>query len=198
MAIALPTPEDIRRLRKRAGLTQAELARRAGVSQSLIARIERGTVDPRLSTLMRILRALEEYISEELTAKEVMTSPVITAKTTTPLEELVKIMWERGISQVPVLSEDGEILGTVFERDVVDAFLKYREKALEKCAGDIMSDPLPIVAPSTKLSAIAGMLSKDTPAVLVVSRGKLVGIITRSDLMKIYVEWFKGAKEAKS
>ena len=45
----IPSPEDIRRMRIRAGLTQKELAERAGVSQSLIARIERGSVDPRLS-----------------------------------------------------------------------------------------------------------------------------------------------------
>ncbi|MHA1431033.1 MAG: helix-turn-helix domain-containing protein, partial [Candidatus Freyarchaeota archaeon] len=53
----LPTPEDIKRLRKKVGLTQTELAEKAGVSQSLIARIESGSVDPRLSTLQRILNA---------------------------------------------------------------------------------------------------------------------------------------------
>ncbi|MEM2850330.1 MAG: helix-turn-helix domain-containing protein [Candidatus Bathyarchaeia archaeon] len=54
----LITPEDIRRLRKLFKLTQRELAIRAGVSQSLIARIEAGTVDPRLSTLGKIMRVL--------------------------------------------------------------------------------------------------------------------------------------------
>ncbi len=43
--------------RRRAGLTQRELARRAGVPQPAIARIERGRVSPTISTLDRLLRA---------------------------------------------------------------------------------------------------------------------------------------------
>jgi predicted transcriptional regulator len=43
--------------RRRAGLTQRELGRRAGVPQPAIARIERGHVSPTISTLDRLLRA---------------------------------------------------------------------------------------------------------------------------------------------
>src|SRR5919198_4589930 len=45
--------------RHRAGLTQRELAARAGTSQSAIARIERGRQLPSLETLQRILRACD-------------------------------------------------------------------------------------------------------------------------------------------
>lgn len=47
----------IREARHRAGLTQAELARRAGTSQPAIARYERGDVSPRVATLDRLVRA---------------------------------------------------------------------------------------------------------------------------------------------
>ena len=43
--------------RRRAGLTQTELARRAGVPQSTVAKIERGRREPTLSTLERLVRA---------------------------------------------------------------------------------------------------------------------------------------------
>lgn len=46
----------IKEARKRAGLTQAELARRAGTTQSAIARWERGGVDPGFDTVRRLLR----------------------------------------------------------------------------------------------------------------------------------------------
>jgi transcriptional regulator with XRE-family HTH domain len=47
----------VRYARRRAGLTQRQLAAKAGISQESIARIERGRVDPRVGTLDRLLEA---------------------------------------------------------------------------------------------------------------------------------------------
>jgi transcriptional regulator with XRE-family HTH domain len=47
----------LRRARHRAGLTQAELARRVGTHQSAIARWERGSARPSLETLRELVRA---------------------------------------------------------------------------------------------------------------------------------------------
>ena len=47
----------LREARRRAGLTQRDLAERAGLPQSTIGRIEAGSIDPRASTLRRLLRA---------------------------------------------------------------------------------------------------------------------------------------------
>ena len=49
--------ELIRRARKRGGLTQAELADRAGTTQSAVARWESGRVSPRMETFERLTRA---------------------------------------------------------------------------------------------------------------------------------------------
>ena len=49
----------VRNARRRAGLTQRELAAKAGITQETIARIERGRVDPRLGTLDRLLEGCE-------------------------------------------------------------------------------------------------------------------------------------------
>lgn len=54
----LPTGQEIREARNSLGLTQAEVARRAGVSQPLIARIEGGEIDITLDTLHSIVAAL--------------------------------------------------------------------------------------------------------------------------------------------
>ncbi|MBI4259916.1 MAG: helix-turn-helix transcriptional regulator [Actinobacteria bacterium] len=43
--------------RRRAGFTQRELSRRAGIPQSTISRIERGQISPKLETLARLVRA---------------------------------------------------------------------------------------------------------------------------------------------
>lgn len=59
MTMFLPTPRDIKKRRVGLNLTQNELAKLAGVSQPLIARIEAGDVDPRLSTLTKIFDAFD-------------------------------------------------------------------------------------------------------------------------------------------
>ncbi|MDX6284681.1 MAG: hypothetical protein QOG53_166 [Frankiales bacterium] len=46
----------IKEARRRAGLTQAELAARAGTTQSAIARWEAGAVSPSFDTVRRLLR----------------------------------------------------------------------------------------------------------------------------------------------
>src|SRR5437868_14915913 len=78
----------VRSARKRAGLTQTELAERAGVTQSVIARLERGGGNPTFLTLERVLHAaghrLElsglhqglRTVDESLIAQQLVLSPV--------------------------------------------------------------------------------------------------------------------------
>ena len=186
----LPTPEYIRYLRKRAGLTQKELARRAGVSQSLIARIESGTVDPRLSTLRKILRVLEESVGGGVKAQEVMHSPVIVLREDDCVEKAARLMWEKGISQIPVIDDRGKPVGTVFEKDLVNALLTHRGEARRIKVSEVMDDVLPIVGPSEDVERVVSLLLQGVPAVLVMERGEVVGIITKSDIIAKYlVKW---------
>ena len=56
--------------RRQSGLTQAELARRAGVPQSTVAKIERGRRDPSLSTLERLVNAAGLELRVQLTPRD--------------------------------------------------------------------------------------------------------------------------------
>jgi predicted transcriptional regulator len=49
----IPPPAELRAKRSQMGLKQADVARMAGISQSMVARSEAGSVDPRVSTLQR-------------------------------------------------------------------------------------------------------------------------------------------------
>lgn len=55
-------PELVRATRRRHGLTQQALARRARTSQRHISRIERGEISPSIDTLQRLLAAMGERL----------------------------------------------------------------------------------------------------------------------------------------
>ena len=80
-------------LRKRLGLTQRELAKLSGVSQSLISKIERGRINPSYEAVKRIMQALEAIRSEKdrgLTAGDICTRNVISVEATDPLSKAIK------------------------------------------------------------------------------------------------------------
>lgn len=58
--------ENLRRLRKQAGLSQEELGARAGIQMADISRYEGGGRDPRMTTVARLATALDVSLSELL------------------------------------------------------------------------------------------------------------------------------------
>jgi predicted transcriptional regulator len=175
-------PQRLRELRLKAGLTQKELARRAGVSQALIARIEGGAVNPRLSTLQRIIRVLEEALGPGTRAGDIMHQPVITLHPDEEILKAVRLMEHYGISQIPVVDYEGRLLGTVHETGILKALALHPTPSSLRVA-DVMEDPLPTVAPSTPVDLVTQMLT-EYPAVLVVDRGEIKGIITKIDVVR--------------
>lgn len=184
MSMRLPTPEDIKRLRMKAGLTQKELAKRAGVSQSLIARIEKGDINPRLSTLKKIFDVINEALGSNNEAAKIMHSPVITVRPNDTVEYAVFLMDKYGISQIPVIDEHGKIVGTVIDSTLLRKISEGKvENMFKRKIYEIMDPPLPSLPPTIKTSIITSLLS-EYPAVLIVDKGKLKGIITKIDLIK--------------
>jgi len=183
----LPSPEDIKRLRKKVGLTQTELAKLAGVSQSLIARIEKGTVDPRLSTLKRILEAIklvEMRAKTAKTARDVMYSPVITIKHKEKVKKAIELMEKYAISQLPVVNDNDIPIGSITESTVLKKILtEDPEKIFQLRVEEIMEESFPTITPSTNIKDIQELILKKYPAVLVMEKGKIVGIITKIDLI---------------
>jgi len=186
----LPTPEELRKMRIKAGLTQKEVARRAKVSQSLIARIERGSIDPRLSTLRKIVKVLEEALEKEgeVMVSTVMTTPVITVFEDDDVRTAAKIMWEKGISQIPVVDRRGRVIGTVYEDSLMKLLLfERRDKILELKISEIMDEPLPILNEDEGITKAMRLLMEGFPAVLVRRGSRVVGIITKSDIIAFHI-----------
>jgi predicted transcriptional regulator len=180
----LPSPEDIKKRRISLNLTQNDLARLAGVSQPLIARIESNDVDPRLSTLSRIINAFEFTEKKKVLAADIMHSPVIHTQPDSSVEEAVDIMEREGFSQLPVI-ENGIPVGSISSDTVVHYITEHDTKKLSNMqVKEIMSSSFPALSKDIPVSTISHLLDQ-SPAVLVVEWGRVVGVVTRHDVMKL-------------
>ncbi len=174
--------KDIKRLRKYHGLTQAELAKLAGVSQSLIAKIEAGTLDPTFSRTQKIFGVLESLDTKsELQAKDVMVSKLISCEPSSSVIEAVQKMHKHGISQIPVVKE-GNVVGFVSENTILEMIAKPKHDIASARIIDVMQDAPPIISEHTGLSAITPLL-RYFPIVIVRKKEKITGVITKADML---------------
>lgn len=165
-------------MRIEAGLTQKKLAEFAGVSQAHIAKIEKGKVDPRLSTVTKILAVLTE--GKKRKCADVMTKGVFFAKPRNSILKASEVMMRQAISQIPVL-DGNKVVGTITEEGIIR---NLGANIAEEKVKNLMDPPLPIVTEETPLDAVRPLLERHQ-GVLVTKGKEIVGIITRSDLLKI-------------
>jgi len=176
------TLQEIKRLRKKYHLTQKDLAIRSGVSQSLIAKIEAGRIDPTFTKTQFIFQALDQLREkEELKAKDVMHKKVNFADVDDSLDQIIKIIKSKNISQLPVLSNEN-VCGLITESTILKKVMESPHKAHSLKAGDIMEDSPPIVSLKTGLKTLLNLL-QENQIVLVSDKGKVKGVISRSDLL---------------
>jgi predicted transcriptional regulator len=180
----IPTPEEIRAKRVALGLKQVDVAEKAGLSQSMVARIEAGTVDPRVSTLSKIVQVLNVTSKRYLTAGDIMHTPVISVLPNDTITRAAEIMESNNISQLPVI-EEGVPVGCISETAIITRLgqegLSRRHIAAMK---DLMEPCFPTIPPDTDVETVVQLL-QEHHAVLVIERGKVAGVITKHDLIAL-------------
>jgi predicted transcriptional regulator len=172
----LPTPQDLRERRTSLDLTQSALAEMAGVSQPLIARIEGGDVDPRLSTLRRIVSALDEAEGSVVRAEDLMNETLVSVAPDDSVADAERRMEEAAFSQLPVL-QNGLPVGSISFSDI----RHEGENVGQKAVAEIMSEQFPTVSREDSVDKISNLLDY-YKAVIVTERGEAVGIITEADI----------------
>lgn len=98
------------------------------------------------------------------------------------VSEALAIMNQRGVTQIPVLSE-GASVGSLRESTVLTKLLEKRE-LLESTVSEVMDKSFPIVDTDTGADEIKAKLQK-SPAVLIEDFKRITGIITRSDVLDL-------------
>ncbi|HJH32516.1 MAG TPA: CBS domain-containing protein [Methanosarcinaceae archaeon] len=180
----LPTPDELKQKRTELGLTQSGLAKRAGVSQPLIARIESGDVDPRLSTLWKIVDAFEATEKEHMLVKDIMHSPVIHSTPDISVDEAVRLMEEYGFSQVPVI-DNGVPVGSISDDLIIKSMANKKTDIISQMkVCNMMEESFLTVSPTTDIGVVSHMLESN-PAVLVLEKGRVVGVVTKHDIIRL-------------
>ena len=147
-----------------------------------------------------------------LTAKDIMTTEVITVTTETSVRDLADILWKNRISGAPVIDSDDDLVSVVTESDLIDQNKKvhipkmisildsvlFLEKPgkmkedIQKMTGatvrDIMAKELVSVTADTPLDEIATIMAeKNFHTLPVVAGKKLIGVIGKSDIIRTLI-----------
>ena len=140
--------------------------------------------------------------------RDIMSKDVITISPETEIEEAAKILSKHGISGLPVV-EDGELVGIVSESDIIikdkklhfpdyinviggiiylESYNKFKEefkKFIAYQVKDLMSKDVITLSPEDSVEEAATIISEqDINRLPVVEDDKLVGIVTRADIVK--------------
>ncbi|MGW3353452.1 CBS domain-containing protein [Nonomuraea rubra] len=145
-----------------------------------------------------------------MTVADVMTEKVVAVSAATPFKQIAETLISGGISAVPVTDDDNHVLGMVSEADLLrkeefrEQFYregyrpplrarlrhpKGRRKAEGDTAAELMTSPaVTITAASSAVEAARLMDERDVKRVAVVDYdGRLVGIVSRRDLVKLFL-----------
>ena len=182
----VPDLKEIRRRRERLGISQHKLAKDLRISQSTVAKIESGKINPTYKLVERIFSHLSSLHSVGMgTAGEVASKPVLAVRESTSVAEAVKTLQKHGFKQLPVLNGNHN-LGSLSERGISRRILETKrpESLLRKPVGTVMEEALPTLSEDVAVEVIIPLLQR-TQAVLTSKKGRITGIVTNADLLKL-------------
>jgi CBS domain-containing protein len=144
-----------------------------------------------------------------LKVRDLMTPEVVTVRPTTPIKGVARSLVDHRISGVPVVDDDGRVLGVVSEGDLIvkeqgaDAVERrplarifgdspttraQLAKVLALTAGDAMTAPAITVAADASVAEAAAIMTRNRINRLpVVDGDKLVGVVSRADVVRAFV-----------
>jgi len=148
--------------------------------------------------LLAIPELAAARIQPRLTVRDIMSHRVWSVSPDQSAREAVDMMVRRRINALPVVGQKEEVLGIVTDRELMSALLPQIPRAGDEADSprraaalrdtrvrDIMSRSVLCIAEEMGLNEVATlMINKDVEQVPVVSEGRLVGVLTRSDIIR--------------
>jgi len=114
--------------------------------------------------------------------KEIMCKKVVSSGPETDVKKLCQLMIKGKVTGLPIVDKEKQLIGYVSERDIV--FAATKPNFYKKRARDIMIKRVYVVDEKTTLSEVSLVFTnKDYRHLPVTSKGKLVGMISRRDII---------------
>lgn len=129
-------------------------------------------------------------------ARDIMTTPVVSVRQGTPVKEAAALLAAHGYTALPVVSDDGHLVGIITEADVVRDRIPRDPRAychpLEPLVttttttvGEVMTAPVTAMAAGTDVAVLAKtLLDTHHRSMPIVDGDELVGIVTRRDIVR--------------
>jgi CBS domain-containing protein len=144
------------------------------------------------------LPAFSEYrLPEQLAVRDVMSDHPMTVDAEAPLKEVARMLVRTGLGALPVVDAEQRVIGMVSEREVIryllhvqaftgpDARVAAPPASGTRTVRDVMTRQVLCVAPEQPIAEVASLMSnKDVDRVPVVREGRLVGFLTRGDIVR--------------
>lgn len=141
---------------------------------------------------------------QETLVREIMHSPVVVVEPTATIEEAQALMEEHNVRRLPVVDSEGRLVGIVSQGDLREASaLKasvnpYAPEATEQwlTVEEVMTPNPLTVTPDTPIwQAAELMIERKIGGLPVMEGGRLVGIVTTSDIMRLVVAHWRAIRE---
>lgn len=146
-------------------------------------------VEPQ-ATLAQLVAQFKAQITQPPTARDLMSSPVQTIRPDTTIEAAQRLLLRYGHSGLSVVDADGRLIGVISRRDLDIALHHGFSHAPVK---GYMTTNLKTITPETSLPAIeALMVTYDVGRLPVLNQGELVGIVTRTDVLRQLYKQVRG------
>jgi len=176
----------------------------AGLNVALALQVAREVDDPEACIVTILCDTGERYLSkvfndewmqenqlldiprltvEQMIARRAKGAPtLVSLAPAAQVRQALNLMSTWGVSQIPVL-ENGECIGGLIEGSLMTRALG-QPALLDRPVREVMDPPFPVVDGGFPVDRLPPMLTRETPATLVQKGGKLIGIISRYDLLQ--------------
>ena len=168
----------------------ARLLRKAEFYDAILA-------TPNAAALVALPGFEETKLPEQLAVRDVMSDQPRTVAPDTPLTDAARTLARTGLGALPVVDDDTRVIGMVTEREVIRHLLKMQaftgpdaraaapSSVGSKTVRDAMTRQVLCVAPEQPIAEVASLMSnKEVDRVPVVRDGRLVGFLTRGDIVR--------------